>query len=67
MFIEMRMVRAKGARRGRQPWLRTTGRVRSRRVSEMLLDNSSQEINAEIKGTCFPQAPWASESEVEEK
>lgn len=46
MFIEMRMVRAKGASRGRQPWLKNTGRVWSKRVSEMLLDNSSREIKA---------------------
>lgn len=43
MFIEERMVRAKGARRGRQPWLRQTGGARSEPVSERLLDNRSQE------------------------
>lgn len=43
MFIEERMVRAKGARRDRQPWLRKTGGVRSERVSERLLNKTGAE------------------------
>ena len=58
MFIEERMVRAKGARTGRKPWLRKTGGVRSEQVSERLLDNRSRERSRpKSKGSVFLKLP----------